>query len=45
MQEESITITNNETVTISQTTDSSNGQEIQTIILDLKKPEEIIEFD
>lgn len=45
MQEESITLTNNETVTISQTTDSSNGQEIQTIILDLKKPEEIIEFD
>lgn len=45
MQEESITLTNNETVTISQTTDSSNSQEIQTIILDLKKPEEIIEFD
>jgi len=45
MQEESITITNNESVTISQATDNTNGQEIQTIILDLKKPEEIIEFN
>ena len=45
MQEESIIITNNESVTISQTTNISSGQEIQTIILDLKEPEEIIEFN
>jgi len=45
VQEESIIITDNESITISQTTDTSNGQEIQTIILDLKESEEIIEFN
>jgi len=45
MKEENIIITNNESITISQSTDTSNSQEIQTIILDLKKPEEIIEFN
>jgi len=45
VQEESIIITDNESVTISQTTNISNGQEIQTVILDLKEKEEIIEFN
>ena len=45
MKKESITITDNESITISQTTDISIGQEIQTIILDLKKSEEVIEFN
>ena len=45
-QEVSMIITNNGTVAISETADTSSRQEIQTIIpLDLTKPEQIIEFN
>jgi len=45
MRKEEILIRENETVHISQTTYNSDGQEIQTVILDLKKPEEVVEFN
>lgn len=44
MQAESIVISNNESVIISQTTDS-DGQEIQTVILNFNEAEEIVEFN
>jgi len=45
MERQSTILTVDEPVTITQTTESNDGQEIQTVILTLDKPEVIIEFN
>ena len=45
MEEQSIIISDDAPVSFTQTTDIEEGQEIQTIILTLNKPSEIIEFN
>jgi len=45
MKKEEILIRENEPAHISQTTYDSDGQEIKAVILELKKPEEVVEFN
>jgi len=45
MRKKEILIRENEPAHISQTTYDSDGQEIQAVIFELKKPEETVEFN
>jgi len=45
VRKEEILVRENEPAHISQTTYDSEGQEIQAVILELKKPEEVVEFN
>ena len=45
MEEQNMILTVDEPVTISQTTEPTDSQEIKTVILTLDEPEVIIEFN